>query len=93
METTVIACIKNRIGSGPSCAGSGSEAIAEALEAALREKGMGVAVRRIQCLGSCKEGPNMRIAPGGPMFHHLTLADVPRLVEAISAFLTAKGPS
>jgi NADH:ubiquinone oxidoreductase subunit E len=83
---TVIVCINNRFtASRPSCAMGGSEKIADQLEAGLRERGLGVQVERVHCLGECANGPNLRLAPGGRFFHKVKLADVPAILDEIEA--------
>ena len=77
---TIIVCVNRRLGHGkPSCAGRGSEAIADALQAAAA--GSGVAVTRIKCFGRCAEGPNVRVL-GGRFFRGATLDDVPAILAA-----------
>jgi len=76
---TVLVCVNRRLPGKPSCAGRGSEAIAEALEAAA--PGCGVRVTRLECFGRCQEGPNVRIR-GGRFFRGASLADVPAILAA-----------
>lgn len=77
---TVIVCVNRRLGHGkPSCAGRGSEDIAQALEAAV--DGARVQVTRLKCFGRCAEGPNVRIQ-GGRFFRGATLDDVPAILAA-----------
>lgn len=75
---TILVCVNRRRGHAkPSCAVRGSEALAEALEAAAA--GTGVAVVRLKCFGRCAEGPNARIA-GGSFFRGASVQDVPRIM-------------
>jgi NADH:ubiquinone oxidoreductase subunit E len=77
----IIVCVNRRPGNkNPSCAARGSEAIADALDATLRDTG--VSVVRIKCFGRCAEGPNARIA-GGRFFRGIGLADVPAILGAL----------
>ena len=81
-QAAIIVCVNRRLGHDkPSCAGRGSEAIADALEAALG-KSPG-AVVRIKCFGRCAEGPNARVAAGGRFFRGISLDDVPAMVAAL----------
>lgn len=57
----------------------------ERLEQLLAEQGLDIPVKRILCFGRCKEGPVMRIAPGGRFFTGVTEE---RLAEVVVA---AKG--
>jgi NADH:ubiquinone oxidoreductase subunit E len=84
LPLTVLVCVNRRLGyDAPSCAGRGSEAIAEALEAAAA--GTRVTVTRLKCFGRCGEGPNVRIR-GGRFFRGATLEDVPAVIsEALEA--------
>ena len=80
---TVIVCVNRRLGHDkPSCAGRGSEAIADALEAAAA--GTGVRVTRLKCFGRCAEGPNVRVR-GGRFFRGATLDDVPAILAEAGA--------
>lgn len=79
---SVIVCINQRFGPNqPSCAGRGSNAIADALDAALQTSAC--EVTRIKCLGRCTEGPNVRIAPGGKFFRGASLDDIPSIIAEL----------
>jgi NADH:ubiquinone oxidoreductase subunit E len=81
---TIVICINRRHGiNNPSCAGRGSEAIAEELEKQLAELGLDIEVRGVKCLGQCELGPNLRIAPGERFFHHLTPDQLPAVIAEI----------
>lgn len=69
--TAVLAvCINNRFSSDrPSCGPSGGAALADALEAGIRERGLAVKVDRVVCFGACYKGPNVRLVPGGAFYH------------------------
>ena len=85
----IIVCVNRRLGHNrPSCAGRGSEAIADALEAAAAERG--VEVTRLKCFGRCDEGPNLRIR-GGRFFRGASLEDVPAIVDEAVDGGPAKG--
>ena len=84
---SIVICVNRRLHAGnPSCAASGSEEIADLLEQRLADEGMAVSVERIYCFGQCDKGPNLRIAPGGRFFHHVTVDDIPALIEALRTF-------
>ena len=83
-EFSVVICIKNRFKlNSTSCAGSGSEAMADELERLLAESGLKIEVKRVKCLGLCEHGPNLRIAPGGRFYHHLSMDDLPDVITEL----------
>ena len=78
----VIVCINRRLGMGQgSCAASGGLDLIDTLPAMIAVERLEVPVARRECLGRCKTGPVMRIAPGGPFF---TEIDATRLVDIIA---------
>lgn len=84
-DVSIIVCINRRLtGAQTCCASRGGEAIAGELEQQLAEYGFGNRVRRVECLGQCDKGPNVRIAPGARYYHGVTLSD---LTEVIDEFL------
>lgn len=81
---SIVICINRRLGAGtPSCAAGGSEALAAELERQLVGAGLAVELKRIQCLGQCEQGPNLRIAPGGEFYHGVGLGDLPGIVAEL----------
>ncbi len=84
-QPSFIVCTNRRLGK-PSCRGG---AIADALEAALHERGLTIQVQRSVCLGACEQGPNVRIAPGGRFFHQINIARIDELIAAA----TCEAPS
>ena len=88
---TVTVCVNRRDNTGglamASCGARGSEAIAQAIEAGLAERGLSARFATIKCLGLCEKGPNIRLAPSNTWFQQLTLADVPAVLDAISAHI------
>lgn len=70
----------------PSCGARGGVEIAEALQAAIAERGLPVVVERFYCLGMCEHGPNLKLSPGGEFCQGLHLEDLPQLLEKITAF-------
>ena len=90
LPTTLLVCINRRIGMKfgrevPSCAGRGSEVIADLLERALSERGLGdqVAVERFYCFGQCEHGPNVRFYPGGTWFSGVVGDDVAAILDKL----------
>ena len=86
MTITVMVCVNERSSAQPSCAQRGGVQLADSLENVLAEYDLGVPVKRILCFGRCKEGPVMRIAPGGVFFVGMTRE---RLGEVVAAVQTA----
>ena len=80
----VLVCVNRRFrGDQPSCAARGSEALADALEAALKERGVKVTLERSVCMGRCTRGPTVRFAPGGRFNLHTEMDDIPTLVDEL----------
>ncbi len=87
METKLIICINRRLNPRqPSCAARGAEALAERLEQAL--DGF-VEIERVNCLGECETGPNMRLAPGGPFFRGVDEGSLDEVIAAALEFAAA----
>jgi NADH:ubiquinone oxidoreductase subunit E len=83
MKISLIACIKDRVTGRPSCGGRGSVGIIDQIEGALKEKKLPIPVERIQCLGECAKGPNMRIAPGGRFFYGVNQETIPEVLAGL----------
>lgn len=81
---SVLICINRRFHSDqPSCAQRGSEALAEAIEAGVRERRINVRVERIKCLGQCTKGPSVRFAPGGRFYLGTSIEDVAGILDEL----------
>ncbi|GLH70933.1 ferredoxin [Geothrix rubra] len=74
-----------------SCAANGSEAVLEAFKAQLIEGGLLYTKRNpdgeVQCLhcgsvGFCAIGPAVLVYPDGIWYAHVTVADVPEIIES-----------
>ena len=90
---TFAICVNRRLGSDKaSCAARGSEQIADALEAGVRERGLAVEIERIVCFGQCQVGPNGRLIPGGNFHKGMTIEDVPALLDEIERACGKKSP-
>ncbi|MBF0154398.1 MAG: (2Fe-2S) ferredoxin domain-containing protein [Magnetococcales bacterium] len=86
-EVTLMVCIKERVSyNSPSCGQRGSQTLATALDEAIAQRHWPIQVKRILCFGQCAQGPNVRIAPGGEIFRHVTLDDLPRILKAVEVF-------
>ncbi len=89
----LLVCVNRRLGAeAPSCAGRGSERLAERLAALLAERGLALPVETILCFGACSRGPNVRLTPGGAFFHGVTDADLPALVDRVADAVAAAPP-
>lgn len=79
---TVMVCVKRRGKDRPNC-GVRGEALAEALERLLAERGVAAQVMRSTCLGCCELGPNLRLV-GGRFFYGVGEAALPAVAEAVA---------
>jgi (2Fe-2S) ferredoxin len=80
--TTVVVCVNERFGAtSVSCGGSDSVAIADALESEMKARNLVAEIDRIQCLGLCASGPNVRFFPGGDWFTEVSVDDVPEMLD------------
>jgi len=69
-----------------SCAGRGSEAIHAALKEQLKTRGLARMQARVcsaSCLDQCSSGVTILVEPDHFFYGHVTLADVPEIVEAL----------
>jgi NADH:ubiquinone oxidoreductase subunit E len=87
MEIALIACIKERTTTKPSCAVRGSLAVIEQIEAEIKKRQWPIEVERVKCLGECDKGPNMRIAPGGRFFYGITPDTVSEVMDGLQEAL------
>lgn len=67
----------------PSCDVNGSGAILDALKAEIEARNLWdtIQLTASQCLGHCDYGPIAVVYPEGVWYQHLTVEDVPKLVE------------
>ena len=91
-QRIVFVCLNQRTAGETCCAIGGSEPILEALKAEVQAAGLQgkVRVSRSGCQDLCAQGPNLMIFPDYRWFHHVTLEDVPRIVELLKQPLTAE---
>ncbi len=82
----VFVCENRRDPSDPRgcCAAKGGEAIRDAFKAELHRRGLKKEIRAngTGCLDSCAEGPTVVVYPEGVWYGHVTVADVPEIVES-----------
>jgi (2Fe-2S) ferredoxin len=83
---TLMVCVNRRFGpTTPSCAGRGSEILADHLEAMIADRGLNVAIERSACQGRCAFGPAVRRLPQLEIFLQVTEADLPNIVASCAA--------
>ncbi len=90
-QRIVFVCLNRRTAGETCCAASHSEEILEALKAQVKAAGLQgrVRVSRSGCQDVCAQGPNAMIFPDYRWLHHVTLDDVPRIVEWLQQPLSA----
>jgi len=67
----------------PSCAARGSEDMAALLETQILERRIDIKVERSVCMGHCRTGPTIRLAPGGRFFHGPAKDELPALLDEL----------
>jgi len=77
-QKKIYICINKK--GGAACLGPQSREVFRALRKRARERGGAVAVERIECMGDCSYGPNVKVH-GGPVFHEVALDDVERILD------------
>jgi (2Fe-2S) ferredoxin len=71
-----------------SCAERGSEAVHRALKEELKARGLAKLKARVctsSCLDQCSSGVTILVEPDHFFYGHVTLADVPEIVDALGA--------
>jgi (2Fe-2S) ferredoxin len=79
-----ICCNRREPGNSRGCCDpDGSQALRDCFKAELKKRKLGPLVRANQagCLDQCELGPTVVIYPQQIWYGHVTLADVPRIVE------------
>jgi (2Fe-2S) ferredoxin len=82
-------CINRRPDENPKgcCAAKGSEEVYKALKAELAARGLAKLAARVctsSCLDQCATGITILVEPDHFFYGHVTLADVPEIVEAVA---------
>jgi (2Fe-2S) ferredoxin/predicted O-methyltransferase YrrM len=77
-------CTQSKPEGVPSCPGSGSLAVIEALDREIQARGLAedVQLTTCGCLGLCDEGPVMVIYPAGIWYRRVQASDVAEIVES-----------
>jgi (2Fe-2S) ferredoxin len=84
-ERHVLVCTNRRPPESPrgSCAAKGSEELVAAFKREVAARGLTGVVRANAsgCLDACEHGPSVVVYPEGVWYGHVTVADVPAIVE------------
>ena len=81
--SSILVCVNYRDGHEKSCAGSGSQALLEAINKKLISKNLDIEVQTLKCFGRCHNGPVLRVAPGGDFFENFSVEQIDKLVDYI----------
>ncbi|MFM9913290.1 MAG: (2Fe-2S) ferredoxin domain-containing protein [Methylophilaceae bacterium] len=82
---TIIVCINHRANPDvPSCGARGGEAIAQCIASEIATYALDMGLERFHCLGMCDLGPNIKLAPAGNFYHHVSLESLPELVQQLT---------
>ena len=73
------------------CDPEGTEELRNAFKAEIKSRKLGPLVRanKAGCLEQCEHGPTVVIYPQGIFYGHVTVADVPRIIEQTAPETTA----
>ncbi len=86
---TLYVCVNRRWGGDrPSCAASGSEALATALEQRIQERGIACRLERSPCQGRCSTGPAMRVLPDLEIFLQVGPGDLEMVLDRVADRIT-----
>jgi len=68
---------------GTGCRASGAEAVADAFRAEIGRRALEVqvALKETGCRGFCERGPLLVVEPTGVFYQHVTIEDVPEIIE------------
>ncbi len=78
-------CTNRRI-SQTSCGGRGAERLADRLERFLQQYRPDLPLNRVDCLGRCDQGPNLRIGPDGVFITLKSEADFSKLLARLDSY-------
>lgn len=87
VRPVVIVCVQERLGERPSCARGGGEELANSLDKIFVGQGLDVLVKRTFCFGRCKDGPNIKVAPGGDFYTAMTQERLNEVVSAVRSMV------
>ena len=84
----LICCTNTRSDAGAvSCGRRGAGELVRALRRGVRARGLDVAVVAGGCLGACKVGPNIRIAPSSSWMSGARARDLPAILDAVEGLI------
>lgn len=88
---SLIICINKRANPmQPSCGARGSIDIANKLEQAISVQKLPITLVRQKCLGMCESGPNLKLAPSGKFYNHVTDECLANLLVEVESFCKEK---
>ncbi len=83
----LIVCINHRANPAqPSCGARGSVLLADHLQQEIIRQEIPITLQRYACLGRCNDGPNLKLAPGGEFISAVTMDQMERVLQQITAF-------
>ena len=81
-QNILMICINRRFRTyEPSCAGRGSEALADRLEKEIQSRRINLIVERSKCMAHCRAGPTIRLAPRGKFYHRPSDDEIDALLD------------
>lgn len=87
MKIRILVCTHRRLtDQAPSCGEKGAEKLLEALRQRIKEEGLPLEVKPIECLGRCQHGPNLRLAPNGRFYTNVTSSQLAHILTEAMHF-------
>ena len=72
---------------GDSCGPRGGKEMRDLLEQGIRERGIDIEFRALECLGFCQRGPSIMLDPGNSYLLHAQPEDVPEILDLVEKFV------
>ena len=91
-QKIIFVCINRRPSPEACCAARDSEAIAAALKAQIKARGLSgrIRVSKSGCQDLCAKGPNVMVFPDHVCYSGVTEADLPRILEDVTRGVTSQ---
>lgn len=87
MTKQLLVCTNFRANlNNPSCAGRHSPMVLDQLKTAFAKKNIAIEALESPCMGYCKVGPNVRLAPNGAFFHGVSESNLAKILKAAKKF-------